>query len=466
MTTMTKGTPLLIAGGHVVDPAQGRDAIADVLIEKGRIAWVWEHGQGERPTVPAGCQTIEATDSVVAPGFIDLHCHLREPGGGHKETVATGSRAAAHGGFTTVCAMPNTEPAIDTPGLVEFVRQRAREAGLIRVLPIAAVTVGRRGESLTEMEELAAAGAIGFSDDGSAVYDPRLMRSALSIARGLGLPIIQHCEDPTIVRDAVVHEGWVATRLGLPAAPAAAEEGLAARDIALASATGGCLHLAHISSAGTLDHLRRAKEQGLSVTAEATPHHLALSHEALLGDRGPGHGWSSIDPYDTSLRVNPPLRRAEDADALTSALREGLIDMVATDHAPHAWEDKAVPFGEATPGISGLETAFGLLMTVLVHQDLLDLGTLIQRMTAGPASLLPASYQDEGLGTLREGGVADVVLIAPDRAWTVDAERFASKGHNTPLNGCDLRGAVVMTIAGGEIVHTLDDSPALKATVS
>lgn len=463
---ITNSSPLLVSGGRVVDPGQGRDAVADILIEKGRVAWVWEHGQGERPAVPSGCQTIDATDLVVAPGFIDLHCHLREPGGEHKETVATGSQAAARGGFTTVCAMPNTEPAIDTPGLVEFVRQRAQEAGLVRVLPIAAVTAGRRGEALTEMEELAAAGAVGFSDDGSAVYDPRLMRSALAIARSLGLPIIQHCEDPAIVRGAVAHEGWVATRLGLPAAPAAAEEGLAARDIALASVTGGCLHLAHISSAGTLDHLRRAKEQGLSVTAEATPHHLALSHEALLGNRGASHGWSSIDPYDTSLRVNPPLRRAEDAGALTSALREGLIDMIATDHAPHAWEDKAVPFGEAAPGISGLETAFGLLMTVLVHQDLLDLGTLVQRMTVGPASLLPASYQEEGLGTLREGGVADVVLLAPDQVWTVDTEGFASKGHNTPLNGCDLRGAVAMTIAGGKVVHTLDDSPALKATIS
>ena len=454
--TTSVGPPLLITGGRLIDPIQGRDAVADLLIEGGRIAWVWEHGHGERPTLPSGCRVLEATGLVVAPGFIDLHCHLREPGQEHKETIATGVRAAARGGFTTVCAMPNTDPAIDTPGVVELVRQRAREAGPLRVLPIAAVTVGRRGDALTEMEELAAAGVVAFSDDGAAVHDPRLMRSALSIAGGLGLPIIQHCEDPAMVRNAVAHEGWVATRLGLPAAPAVAEESMASRDIALVAVTGGRLHLAHISSAGTLDHLRRAKEQGLAVTAEATPHHLALTHEALLGDRGDAYGWPRGEAYDTNLRVNPPLRRPEDAEALITALHDGLIDIVATDHAPHAWEDKAVPFAEAAPGISGLETAFGLLMTALVHPRRIDLMTLIHRMTAAPASLLPAAYRDDGLGTLREGAVADIVLLDPERPWTVHAEEFASKGRNTPLDGCDLRGAVVATVASGEVVYAAE----------
>jgi dihydroorotase len=455
MATATTQIPLLITGGRVIDPSQSRDVVADVLVEKGRIAWVWEHGRGERPSLPARHRVIDARGLAVAPGFIDLHCHLREPGLEHKETIATGTRAAAKGGFTTVCAMPNTEPAVDTPGLVEFVRQRAQETGVVRVLPIAAVTLGRRGQALAELEELAEAGAIGFSDDGAAVHDPHLMRNALSIARALGLPIIQHCEDPTIVKEAVAQEGWVATRLGLPAAPALAETTLAARDVALAAVSGGWLHLAHISAADTIEHVRRAKEQGIRVTAEVTPHHLALTHEALLGDLGLA-SWPRGRTYDTSLRINPPLRRPEDVAALAEALREGTIDIIATDHAPHAWEDKAVPFAEAAPGMSGLETAFGLLMTALVHRGLLGLPTLVHCLSTAPAALLPPSYRDQGLGSLREGATADIVLLDPERTWTVRAQEFASKGKNTPLDGCGMRGQAVGTLAAGEIAHAVN----------
>jgi dihydroorotase len=445
--------PMLVAGGHVIDPSSRLDLLADVYIDDAVIQWVWPGDKGQRPEIPGDTRIVDATGLVVCPGFVDLHSHLREPGQEHKETIATGTSAAARGGFTTVCAMPNTNPPIDNPGLVGFITKRAGESGVVRVLPIATITTGRLGESLADLEELAAAGAVGFSDDGSAVVDPQVMRHALTLAKGLGIPVIQHCEDPAIVGGAIVHESWVSQRLGLAGAPAAAEETLAARDIELAALTGGRLHLAHISASGTPELIRRAKARGVHVTAEVMPHHLALSDEWLLGDRGAD--WPAGVQYDTNLRVNPPLRRPEDAEALADALREGVIDAVATDHAPHAWEDKAVPFGEAAPGISGIETAFGLLMTRLVHLGVIDLTTLIQKLTTGPASVLPPAVSNRfGLGTLHEGSAADIVILDPDAEWTVDPGEFASKGKNTPLAGCTMKGAVVATIAAGRIVHT------------
>ena len=443
---------ILVWGGRVIDPATGMDAQQDISIDGGTISSV-RASKGERPQrAENGVEVIDASGLVVCPGFVDLHCHLREPGQEHKETIATGTAAAARGGFTTVCAMANTDPPIDTPALVKFVLSRADEEGAVRVLPIATITAGRRGEKVADLEKLAAAGAVGFSDDGSAVTDPQVMREALTIAKGLGLPVIQHCEDPAITGDAVAHEGWVSERLGLAGAPAAAEETLAARDIELAALTGGRLHLAHVSASGTPELIRQAKARGVRVTAEAMPHHLALSDQWLLGDRG--EGWPAGVEGDPNLRVSPPIRRPEDADALANALREGVIDAVATDHAPHAREDKAVPFGEAAPGISGIETAFGLLMTRLVHRGIIDLPTLIARMTIGPASVLASSVGD-GLGTLREGAVADIVLLDPEAEWTVDPAAFASKGKNTPLSGCTLRGAVVATIVGGRVVQSV-----------
>ena len=448
MTADKLSAPLLLEGARLIDPAAGINEVTDV--------WIGPDAVRTGAIAAAGADqpaalVVDAFGLVVCPGFVDLHCHLREPGQEHKETIVTGARAAARGGFTTVCAMPNTDPPIDTAALVASVLGRAGEDAVVRVLPIAAITAGRRGEAVADLEELAAAGAVGFSDDGAAVADPRVMRNALTIARDLGAPIIQHCEDPALVGDAVAHEGWVSQRLGLPGAPAAAEETIAARDIELAALTGGRLHLAHVSSAGTVELVRRAKERGLRVTAEVMPHHLAMSHEWLLGDRG--SGWPASAPYDTSLRVNPPLRRPEDAEALAEALRDGVIDAIATDHAPHAWEDKAVPFGEAAPGISGIETAFGLLMTRLVHTGAINLPTLIDRMTVGPASVLGGP---PGLGEFRVGTSPDIVVLDPDREWTVEPDEFASKGRNTPLAGCALRGAVVATVVGGRVVHGAD----------
>ena len=451
MTLRETSGVLVIRRIRVVDPSTGTDAVRDVRIERGVVRVI----DGD-PEISSHAGVVDGSGLVLCPGFVDLHCHLREPGQEHKETIATGTQAAARGGFTTVCAMANTDPPIDEPGLVASVLRRAEETAAVRVLPIATITVGRRGEAVADFEELAEAGAVGFSDDGSAVADPQVMRNALTMTRDLA-PIIQHCEDPAILGSAVAHEGWVSERLGLAGAPAVAEESIAARDIELAALTGGRLHLAHVSSAGTVELVRRAKERGIRVTAEAMPHHLAISHEWLLGDRG--SDWPAGAEYDTSLRVNPPIRRREDAEALAIGLRDGVIDAVATDHAPHAWEDKAVPFGEAAPGISGIETAFGLLTTRLVHTGVIDLETLIARMTVGPASVLGGR---NGLGTMQPEAGPDLVIFDPDLEWTVDPNAFASKGKNTPLAGCTLRGAVVATIVGGSVVHGADALAALE----
>lgn len=448
MTNVDSLRPMLLRGVRVIDPTSGTDVVGDVYIGAG----VFQTGpltDDQNASVGQGrTKVVNGTGLVVSPGFVDLHCHLREPGQEHKETIATGTEAAARGGFTTVCAMPNTNPPIDSPGLVEFVLKRVKETGTVRVLPIGTITAGRQGESVADLEELASAGAVAFSDDGSPVANPQTMRNALMIARNLNLPIIQHCEDPAILGDAVAHEGWVSQRLGLAGAPGAAEESFAARDIELAALTRAHLHLAHVSSAGTIDLIKRAKDRGRKVTAEVMPHHLALTDEWLLGDRG--SDWPTGSEYDTNLRVNPPVRSSEDVEAMVIALRDGVIDAVATDHAPHAWEDKAVPFGEAAPGISGIETAFGLLMTRLVHTGVIDLPTLITRMTIGPASVLAGV---PGLGTFSEELGPDVVIFDPNQEWTVDPDEFASKGKNTPLTGCTLRGAVVATIVGGHVVH-------------
>ncbi|MBI4328973.1 MAG: dihydroorotase [Chloroflexi bacterium] len=443
--------PLLIRGGRVLDPGRGLDRIGDLLIEEGVVRGVLSRGTPP----PPGCRLLDASGMVVAPGFIDLHCHLREPGFEEKETIETGTRAAARGGFTTVCAMANTEPAIDNAELVQFVLRRGRETGGVRVLTLGAVTRGRKGETLAEMEEMAASGTVGFSDDGSPVGDARVMRNALAYSRRLGLPIVQHAEDAALTSGAAMHEGWVATRLGLKGWPAAAEDSVVARDIALVRLTGGRLHVAHVSTRGTVDLLRRAKEEGLPVTGEVTPHHLALTHEAVLG-----RSWDGAEGvmYDTNAKVNPPLRTQEECAALATAVKEGVIDAIATDHAPHTWQDKAVPFGEAAVGISGLETAAGLLLT-LVSRGSLDLITVVERLTAGPARLLPERWR--GLGTLKEGAPGDVVVLDLKREWTVRPEEFASKGKNTPLTGARFTGKVVATIVEGAVAY-LDEGTKME----
>ncbi len=436
---------LAIRGARVLDPGHGLDKIADVLIENGRIAKVG--------AALAAAQVIEAEGLVVCPGFVDIHCHLRDPGFEHKETIETGTRAAARGGFTTVCCMPNTEPPIDSRATVEYVLRTAAAVGLVRVLPIGCVSQGRHGEALAELADLAEAGAVGFSDDGNPVADSALMRRALEYSRALGLPVIDHCEEPSLTKEGVMHEGWVATRLGLRGQPAAAEEAAVARDIALAEFTGSHVHIAHVSTRGSVELVRAAKARGVSVTAEVTPHHLTLTHEAVAFSPAGNGGLT----YDTNAKVNPPLRTREDVEACVEGLLDGTIDAIATDHAPHALEDKLCEFDQAAFGISNFETALGALLT-LVPGGRLDLPTLVAKLTAGPVKALALDRRPglDGLGSLAPGAPADVVVFDPQQEWVVEPERFASKGRNTPLAGRTLRGQVVATVCGGRVVYTLE----------
>ena len=439
--------PIIIRGGRMVDPSQGIDRVSDLLIEDGTIAETGVNISRE------GAQVMDAAGLVVCPGFIDVHCHLREPGFEYKETIASGTRAAARGGFTTVCAMPNTDPVTDSRSVVDFVLNKAREEGVVRVLPIGAVTKGSRGKELAELGELADAGAIGFSDDGHPVADPNLMRQALGYARALGLPVINHCEVPELSCGAPMHEGWVSNRLGVKGVPASAESVMVARDISLAELTGGRLHLAHVSTAEAVELVRQAKRRGVDVTCEVTPHHLTLTDETLLGSVDHGKKYDPLSPsaYDTRAKVNPPLRARADVEAMVEALRDGAVDLIATDHAPHGSAEKLTTLEEAAFGISVLETALGSLMS-LVHGGALTLPMLIERLTAAPARFLSVD-----LGTLKPGSPADVTIFDPNAEWTVDAARFASKGKNTPLDGTKLRGRVTVTLAGGNVVYHHDN---------
>lgn len=446
---MSDGETIIIKGGRVIDPAQGLDLTADVVLANGVVKDI-----NSRRRTRASGTVIDATGLVVTPGFIDLHCHLREPGFEYKETIASGTLAAARGGFTAVCAMPNTEPVMDSRAVVDFVLERARSEGFVRVMAIGAVTKGSLGKQLSEMGELAQAGVVGFSDDGHPVSDDSMMRQALSYSTSLGLPIINHCESLDLSGGGDMNEGWVSNRLGLMGIPNSAEEAMVARDIFLAGTTGGRLHIAHASTAGTVDLVRRAKERGLNVTCEATPHHLTLGHEAVLGDRGVNGPFSPLTQaaYETNAKVAPPLRTREDIEALVQGLADGTVDFVATDHAPHATTEKVTTFSEAANGISILETALGSLMS-LVHEGKVSLPTLIERLTAAPASFLGV-----GLGTLKTGSPADVTIFDPDAEWLVNATSFASKGKNTPLDGATLKGRVMTTIVGGAVRYDARES--------
>ena len=456
--TSQSPSPLLIKGARVIDPAGQLDFVGDILLSEGQIAATGPSIEG----IPDGCDIVDATGLVACPGFIDLHAHLREPGYEYKETIATGSMAAARGGFATICCMPNTDPPIDSEPLVEFVLRRAREAGLVRVLPIGCVSRERRGRELADFEELAAAGAVAFSDDGDPVEDANLMRMALSYGADLGRPVSNHCQDLLLSADGVMAEGAVATRLGLPGIPPAAEDAMIARDIALAASTGGRLHVAHLSTAGSVPLVRRAKELGLNVTAEVCPHHLTITDEWALGTRGNGAGPSEW-AYDTSTKVYPPLRNACDVEALVEALADGTIDCIATDHAPHDIATKQVTYQDAAFGISVLETALGSCLQ-LVHSGRIGLSVLLERLTSGPARVLGPEYFP--LASLAVGTPADVVLFDPELEWTVDASKFASKGRNTPLDGTKLKGCVVATIAAGRIIHQSAEFRVQEANVS
>ena len=440
--------PVLIRRARLIDPSNRRDFVGDILVSEGQIAAAQPAIEGHLD----GCMVIEAAGMVSCPGFIDLHAHLREPGYEYKETIATGAQAAARGGFTTLCCMPNTDPPIDSESVVEFVLNRARDAGPLRILPFGCVTRGRVGKELADLEELAAAGAIGFSDDGDPVEDANLMRMALTYSTDLGRPVSNHCQDFHLCGEGVMAEGPVATRLGLPGIPPAAEDAMIARDIALAEATGGRLHIAHLSTSGSVPLLRRARELGLNVTAEVCPHHLTITDDWALGAQG-RVGRSEL-AFDTSTKVYPPLRGRADVNALVDALADGTIECIATDHAPHDTVSKQVTYQDAAFGISVLETALGSSLQ-LVHEGRIGLTTLIERLTVGPARVLGPDYAP--LASLAPGTPADLVLFDPLAEWTVDASRFASKGKNTPLDGVKLRGRAFATIAGGEIVYLSEE---------
>jgi len=428
----------LIRHGRILDAANGIDiARGDVLVEGGRIVAV-----GADLAASEGVRVIDASGLIVAPGFVDLHTHLREPGFEYKETVETGTRAAARGGFTTVCAMPNTEPTMDSRATVDFVMERAREGASVRVLPIGAVTKGRAGKLLAEFGELSDAGCIGLSDDGSPVGDAAIMRRALEYASTFGLPIIDHCEDPQLA-GGVMHEGWVSARLGLRGIPSASEENMVARDIALARQTGAHVHIAHLSTAGSVELVRRAKAEGVHVTAEVTPHHLALNHERVM------HAPTVAGlAYDTNAKMYPPLRGAEDAAACLAGLLDGTIDAVATDHAPHAVQEKLCEFDDAANGIIGLETALSLCLMSGAPVE-----RIVEALTIGPVRALNLDRRVEGIGTLSIGAPADIVLFDPQREWTEERDTILSKGKNTPVLGMTLRGRVVTTIYGGAVVY-------------
>ena len=419
---------MIIKGGRIIDSARNMDKVGDIWISDGLIKSI-----GKDVSAP-NAEVIDAKGKVVCPGFIDLHCHLRQPGFEQKETIATGTKAAARGGFTTVCCMPNTNPPIDNLPLVEYVKSVAEKEAVVRVLPIGCITRGRKGEELADMTEMAQAGVIGFSDDGSYVKNARMMRRAMEYSLPLGLPIIEHCEDPELAVDGVMNEGIIATRLGLCGIPNAAEEVAVARDIILAELTGARLHIAHVSTRGSVELIRQAKKRSVKVTAEVTPHHLTMTEEKVLG-------------YNTNAKVNPPLRTQKDIDALIAGLKDGTIDIIATDHAPHTVNDKLCEFGMADSGISGLETALGSLMG-LVHAGKLLLPLMVAKLTSEPSKILESKF-----GTLAVGSPADVTIFDPDADWTVEAEKFASKGKNTSLDGEKLKGKVMMTIYGGKVVH-------------
>ena len=435
---------LLFKNGRLLDPSNNLDAVADLLVSNEKISNI-----GPLQTKPDNLKIFDASGLIISPGFVDVHCHLREPGQEYKETIETGTSAAAAGGFTTICAMPNTIPPMDTRSIVDFVTAQAKSSGLVRVLPIGCVTKGSRGEELSEMVELSESGVIGFSDDGNPVHNPNIMRQALLYASDLSLPIINHCEVPELAAGASMNEGWVSTRLGLKGMPNSAEEVMVARDISLSELTNGHVHLAHISTAGSLSLIREAKSRGVNVTCEVTPHHLTLTDEIVLGIKSQQGKYEPLTPnsYDTMAKVNPPLRTEKDVSAMIEGLIDGTIDMIATDHAPHSTVDKMCSFQEAAFGISVLETALGSILK-LFHEDLIDLSTLISKLTCAPSTFLRSN-----LGTLNIGAQADLTIFDPNEEWEVLPKNFKSKGKNTPLETTFLKGKVKATVYGGTIIY-------------
>ena len=419
---------LLIKGGRIIDPSRQMDRTADLLIEDGRIKSI-DESLGDNDA-----ETFDATGLIVAPGFIDLHVHLREPGEEYKETIASGAAAALAGGFTSICAMPNTNPVNDNASVTRFIIDKAREAGLANVYPIGAITRESKGEELAEMADMKEAGAVAVSDDGRPVMNSQVMRHAMEYARDHGLTVVDHAQDLNLSAGGVMHEGRYSTLLGLRGMSSTAEESHVARDIMLAELTGARVHIAHISTAGSVEMVRRAKQRGTQVTCEDTPHHLALTDAAVTS-------------FDTNTKMNPPLRSEDDRRALIEGVRDGTIDAIATDHAPHHSDEKMLDYDHAPSGVVGLETALGVALTVLHHTDGISLGRIIEMLTIGPARafLLPG-------GTLAVGDPAEITIFDPNREWTVDTQKFKSKSRNSPFGGWKLRGRVAATFIQGRQV--------------
>jgi len=428
---------ILIEGGRVIDPANQRDEILDVIVQDAHIAELRPAGPKDARRRAEYDRVLDARGAVVCPGFVDLHVHLREPGREDVETIATGTAAAARGGFTSVCCMPNTSPVNDNQSVTEFIVDRARREGAVHVFPIGAISKGQRGEELAEIGELSGAGCVAVSDDGHPVMNAELMRRALEYAGLFALPVIQHAEDVHLVGKGVMHEGRVSAALGLRGIPAASEAVMVGRDILLAELTGGRYHVAHVSTAEAVQLVREAKAKGLAVTCEVTPHHFALTDEAVRS-------------FDTNAKMSPPLRSARHVAALKAALADGTIDAIATDHAPHVIQDKEVEFDYAVTGVVGLETAFGLAVTCLVETEALSLNQVIALLTCRPAGVFRLPK-----GTLSVGADADIAIVDPGREWTVDAARFASKSKNSPFDGWTLRGRVLATLVSGRVVWEL-----------
>jgi dihydroorotase len=436
---------LLLAGVRLIDPNDGSDAVRDLAIVGGFIR--------DPALLPAGAERIEASGLVAAPGFCDLHAHLREPGDEAAETIASGAEAAAHGGFTSVCAMPNTEPPLDEPARIGWVVQQAREAAC-RVRVIGSLSLGRAGEALADLASMAEAGAAAFSDDGAAIPSPRLARTAMTYLRGLGLPLIEHAEDASLAAGGVMRGGPTASRLGLAGWPASAELTVVERDVALAAETGARIHFTHLSTAAALESVRGARARGLPVTCDVTPHHVAMTDAWVAGSRR--FAWEdepvareSVDPdraYDGRCRVNPPLPSREDALALLAGLADGTVDAIATDHAPHPPQRKLVPFDDAAPGLIGLETALSLGLAA-VRAGRLELATLVAALSIRPAEIIGERR------SLALGQAAELVVFDPEARWRVEASALASASSNTPLLGTELPGVVRMTIAEGRVTY-------------
>ncbi len=423
---------LLIKNGHLIDPAQNQNSGMDVLIEDGKVAaWI---GRGDDK--PTDVETFDATGLIVAPGFIDMHVHLREPGQEHKETIASGCAAAVAGGWTSVCPMPNTNPVNDNAAITRYMIEQAERAGLANVFPIGAITKSSDGSELAEMGEMKAAGAVAVSDDGRPVPNAGIMRRAMQYARDFDLPVIDHCEDKSLSSGGVMHEGRISLLLGLKGMPALAEDIDVVRDIILAKETGSHVHIAHVSTKGAVEAVRRAKNEGINVTCEITPHHFTLTDQAVEG-------------YDTNTKMAPPLRSEEHLEAILDAIKDGTIDAIATDHAPHHDDEKALEYDRAPFGIIGLETALGLSFQRLVNKGVIDLVRLTELCATNPAKI----FNLKDRGTLFPGSIADITIIDPDLKWTYKAAESRSKSRNSPFNNWEFTGAAIATIVGGKIVY-------------